>query len=323
MVSINLDKYSKNELYMLQELVKVSIANCIKLECYVKKIEETFVCPDCSSTNTVKNGKSPQGIQKYKCKDCGKTRVMTRNTLMFSSKKKFHQWSVFIESMFAQDSIIVSMVKADISKNTAFRWRIKILNILSTLINQDKLGDLVYLDDTYINKVQKNSNVPHVITTKRGTSNDKICVACAIDKNNNTIIKVADIGRVSSKALINVFKDKIKEQSKVVADSHRSYHKLMKALNVDWKKIPSKKKSIDEYDLELINHLHAQIKDFLYYYKGVSLKYLQGYLSLFEMKRIHKRFYQNDTFEKILHLTFKACGHIRCTDIDNGEIIIV
>ena len=322
-MNINLNDYSKNDLYRLQDLVKEKIADCIELEFYEKKCSEIFICPDCSSTNTIKNGKSPQGIQKYKCKDCGKTRTITNNTLMFSSKKNFNQWAIFIDSLFAQDALKVSMNKANISKNTAFRWRIKVLNILATLINQDKLEDLVYLDDTYVSKVEKNCNIPYIEKTKRGTSNDKVCIACAIDNNMNTIIKVADIGRATSKALINAFKGKVKEQSKVIADSHRSHHKLMEALNVIWKKIPSKKKSVDEYDLELINHLHAQIKDFLYYYKGVSLKYLQGYLSLFEIKRTHKRFYQNETFEKILQLILKGIGHIRCEDIDNGEIIIV
>ncbi len=76
-----------------------------------------------------------------------------------------------------------------------------------------------------------------------------MCIACAIDSSNKTISKVVDIGRASSKALIDAFNSRIKEQSKVVADSHRSYYKLMRELKVEWKKIPSKKKSIDEYDL--------------------------------------------------------------------------
>lgn len=50
---------------------------------------------------------------------------------------------------------------------------------------------------------------------------------------NNTIIKNVDIGRATSKAPINVFSDKIKKQSKVVADSYRFYHKLMKVLKVN------------------------------------------------------------------------------------------
>lgn len=82
-------------------------------------------------------------------------------------------------------------------------------------------------------KLKKNSFISHVKKTKIGTSNDKVCISCAIDTNNNTIIKVADIGRATSKALINAFKDKIKEQSEIVADSHRSHNKLMQILKAD------------------------------------------------------------------------------------------
>jgi transposase-like protein len=37
---------------------------------------ETRVCVSCSSVNIVKNGKNATGQQRYKCNDCGVTRVL-------------------------------------------------------------------------------------------------------------------------------------------------------------------------------------------------------------------------------------------------------
>ncbi len=37
---------------------------------------EARVCENCSSINIVKNGKNATGQQRYKCKDCGVTRVL-------------------------------------------------------------------------------------------------------------------------------------------------------------------------------------------------------------------------------------------------------
>lgn len=71
----------------LLKLVKESINEYFESELKSEKIETIFISPDFSSSNTVKNGKSPKGVQKYKCKDCGNTRVITRNSLNFSSKK--------------------------------------------------------------------------------------------------------------------------------------------------------------------------------------------------------------------------------------------
>ncbi|MDF9867504.1 transposase-like protein [Bacilli bacterium PM5-3] len=314
-------KLNNEQMIELKDLIIDELFNSIEKE---SNNSTSIICPDCSSKQTVKNGKSPQGIQKYKCNDCGKTRVITRNKLTFSSKKKFSQWVRFIESLLAQDSLKVSCEKAKISKSTAFRWRIKVLNILTTLVNQDVLEGVIHLDETLVNKVLKDKNVPYISTKskKRGMSDEKLSIACAIGDPNNVIIRVADVGRITSEALLNVYQDKIKEKSIVVSDSLRSYHKVMKLLNVDWKKIPSKKKSFEEYTLEPINSLHALIKDFLYYYKGISQKYLQGYLSLFEIRRRYKRYYQNDVFETIVKMIIGGIGHLRCEDIDNGNVII-
>lgn len=116
---------------------------------------------------------------------------------------------------------------------------------------------------------------------KRGISEDKINIACAIDKHQSIHCVVADRGRAKSDTLIAIYKDYISEKSIVVSDSLRSYHKLMKVLGVKWEKIPSKKKEVDGYTLDKINGLHSCIKHFLYPYRGIAAKYLQNYVSLF------------------------------------------
>lgn len=120
-------------------------------------------------------------------------------------------------------------------------------------------------------------NVPK----KRGISEDKINIACAIDKHSSIHCVVADRGRVKSDSLIKIYKEYIPKDSTVISDSLRSYHKVMKELGVKWKKIPSKKKEIDGYTLDKINELHSCIKHFLYQYRGIAAKYLQNYVSLF------------------------------------------
>lgn len=109
---------------------------------------------------------------------------------------------------------------------------------------------------------------------KRGISEDKINIACAIDRHQSIHCVVADCGRAKSDSLIQIFKDYIPKDSIVVSDSLRSYHKLMKVLGVKWEKIPSKKKEIDGYTLDKINGLHSCIKHFLYQYRGIAAEVL-------------------------------------------------
>lgn len=66
-------------------------------------------------------------------------------------------------------------------------------------------------------------------------------IACAIDEHRKEVIVVSERGRISSKELCLIFEDCIPKSCTVVSDSQRSYHKLMKNLDVIWIKIPSKK----------------------------------------------------------------------------------
>ena len=73
---------------------------------------------------------------------------------------------------------------------------------------------------------------------KRGISDQKRNIVCAIDEHNNKVIQVSERGRIHTKNLYEIYKDKIPSQCTVVSDSLRSYHGLMKKLGVKWIKIP-------------------------------------------------------------------------------------
>ena len=46
-----------------------------------------FTCPECNSSNLVKNGKNAQGKQKYFCKDCGRYGVINPS-VKYSEQRK-------------------------------------------------------------------------------------------------------------------------------------------------------------------------------------------------------------------------------------------
>ena len=326
-MNINLEGYTDKELISLKEKIQEKLNNKIADEINITNVvndQGRLICPICSGTNTIRDGKTKQGVQKVRCNDCKKSPVISKGRIMHSSKKSFNQWAKFIESTLIQDKIEISALKAEISIRTAFRWRIKVLSILANLMNNVELEGTAFLDDTLIKEVEKNRNIPKSSTPKKkGVSNDKISIACAIDLNGNTVIKIADIGRITTKALNNAFKGRIKERSIVVADSHCSHNSFMKELNLIWERIPSKKKSNGKYDLSLIDQLHSRIHYFLYNYKGVSLKYLQGYLALFDLLSKNPKFFLEDIKNGIITTICTISGHVRCVDIDEGRHIIV
>lgn len=319
-----IENLTKEELLDLEEQVKNQIYCLLEKEVLNEAgtfIDDKFVCHDCGGTHTRKAGKTKQGKQRYYCVDCKKYTIAEKHAITHSSKKSFSQWVTFIQSMLDGDCLRLSADKANISKRTAFRWRHKILDILNKHMNKEVLKGEVYLDETLLPVVykDKNPNTPNQCKEKkRGMSEQKINVTCAIDENKRAIIRVVDRGRVTSKALIQTYDGKIKKNCVVVSDSCRSYHQLMKHLEVQWKKIPSKKKSIEHYTLDPINHLHANIKDFLLKYKGVSIKYLQGYLALFDFQRNYTYHHRESVFMAMLRIIFTGISNLKCHDIDKG-----
>ena len=63
-----------------------------------KKFENGVFCPHCNSINVKKNGHKGI-IQRFLCKDCGKSFTSRNNTITFSSKKSYPIWKKYIECM--------------------------------------------------------------------------------------------------------------------------------------------------------------------------------------------------------------------------------
>lgn len=264
---------------------------------YDKKVLELFeenltqnqnnpICPHCHQSLTTKAGFDSQGRQRYRChnNECEyQTFTSSTNTLLHSTKKNTSTWVQFVLLDLKGYSLRKIANILSISYDTAFNWRHKIGFSLEKHMNLNKLKGTVYLDETLVKNVDKNIMLPHDKTKKkkRGMSKSKRNITCAIDEQQNFILQATDCGRVTSKSLIEIYQDKIDKKATLVTDSLRSYHQLVEALDVNWKKIPSGVKQIDQYTLEKVNQFHDRIKTYLSNYRGVSSKYLQGYLAVF------------------------------------------
>lgn len=258
--------------------------------------EENLKCPYCGSYHVHKNGKTPQGVQRYKCV-CKKTFILKHNTLMYYSHLSCEQWNMMLCSTLNNDSLHKMALLTGISVTSAFYCRHKILYVLVQIMNEDILLDEVELDETYLTF----EHAGYKKKGKRGISEDKIGIACAIDIHGNTILSVADRGRPTSKTLIKIFDETLTHGIRIISDSQRSYHPLMKHLQAEWKKIPSRKKEIEGYTLNRINDLHEEIKTFFRGKRNVATHYLQGYLALFQYKRKHPLHLDNNICRNIFY----------------------
>ncbi len=87
-----------------------------------------LACPKCASTSFRKHGKNG-GNQRYQCKECGRTFKETINTSLHWIHHK-EKMSQYVSTMKNRQSIRTAANHLEISKNTSFSWRHKLLSSL-------------------------------------------------------------------------------------------------------------------------------------------------------------------------------------------------
>ncbi|BCZ46699.1 hypothetical protein psyc5s11_27660 [Clostridium gelidum] len=142
--------------------LKEHINSFLKKDIYKNKRIEC--CVICGEKNYIKHG-SYKGIQRYKCKDCGKTFSNMTNSLWSYSKKDLDIWVKFMELMIKRKSLRFCAKKLKISVTTAFYWRHKILNGLKIDSIPNKLEGDVHINKTII--VENFKGCRNITTTKR------------------------------------------------------------------------------------------------------------------------------------------------------------
>lgn len=110
-------------------------------------------------------------------------------------------------------SVRKSAAICKINRNTAFVWRHKILDALALLATKQKrLGGIVEADETFF-----------PLSYKGGHPAEKVCVSCAIDRNNRAVSKVATLGKVTIKSLHAVLNRRISKRAILCTDKEVAY----------------------------------------------------------------------------------------------------
>lgn len=266
-------------------------------ELEVTKSEHTC-CPRCLSFNII--GWGPyKDRRRFMCHNCHRTFNELTGTVWhyLHSHDKFKQ---FILCMAQQKSIRASAEEVDVCESTAFFWRHKLLNALYN-IKQNQLKEEIEADETYIlesNKGQKDIVAQYGRkprkrggkASKRGISNEQVCILVATDNQNNTVFEIAGKGRLTQKAVFQILGNKIRKQrinrAIFVTDKHPSYLEFVEQKKLIHQRVDAKKKEFVNdggFSISRVNAIHSRLKRWLTKFNGVATKYLQNYLHYFRL----------------------------------------
>lgn len=303
-----------------------------------KRFSGGYVCPKCGCTHIVRNGHRADGKQRYLCRDCQSSFISTTESLSYYSTKDVDKWRKYVSCMMLGLSVRKTAQICNIHKNTAFRWRHKILDSLQGMADSVTLKGIIEADEKFFpvsykgnhknrtdfvmprqahhrgndhekeEEIQEDGTIKFVKKkNKRGLSEDKVCVPCAINREGLTIAKVAKLGKVSKEALEKTFENKIEEKSTICTDKEKSYREFSIEKKCDLVQLNGNQVKKGIYHIQHINSYHSILESFMYSFKGVSTKYLNNYLiwnNIVNHGDTNVKQRENDFFEYVITSKF-------------------
>ncbi|MBQ7552530.1 MAG: IS1595 family transposase [Rickettsiales bacterium] len=274
----------------------------------LSKLPNSHHCPFCKGNKVRKNGR-----QQMYCRDCNKYYTLKTNTIFFSSKKPLTLWKRYIDLMIEGKSLRYIAKELNISLQTSFYWRHKILSVLrkNDNDNNNKLDGIIEADETYFNESQKgNKNITNRKPRKRGFSSEnrivglshnKVCVLTAIDRNKKSFGIPVGFGKVNKEEVENL-QIHLKKDSILITDGDKSYQTLK---NIKLKSLKFGKPQDKVYHLNNINNYHSQLKKFMVRFNGVATKFLDYYVEYFNSLK-----QQIDIFASLFNtdMNYKVCN---------------
>lgn len=250
----------------------------------------SMICPKCGSSHVGKNG-SAYGKSRFRCKDCGAFFGTTSGKLTEGTSSSDTTWDTFVEGMLCSDSLPVLSEKCRISLSTAHSWRMKLFSQVSNSVEGRILKGVIQEDEFYLPSSFKGNwkgaanlgidkdytdvvpdyrkygfrDYPHERGSqdrRRGLSNDKVCIATAIDDGRSVIGKPVGRGNVSSDGLDYAFTSRLDQQSILVTDKSKGGVKYAQSTGLAHFALDSKTEvRKGHYNLQLVNALHSIIAE--------------------------------------------------------------
>ena len=240
-------------------------------------------CPYCKGRGFVRNGKTGNGLKRYKCPRCKKTFSITKGTIFQDHKISIVEWIDFLLGVFRFESFNAISKGNRNSYTTTKYWMSKIFLVLEDYQDGIMLKGKVYIDETFYKVARKDIRVKPDGLQYRGLSANQLCIGIGFD-GSNTIAFVEESGKTSQIKTLDAFGSHIEAGSHLIHDEEKSHKKLVEELGLNSETYNSrqmKKLPDDKNPLKPINNMCRLLKMFLNSHSGFIRDDLQGYLDLF------------------------------------------
>jgi hypothetical protein len=242
------------------------------------------ICPKCGSYGPLsKNGKSPKGVQRFKCPSCERTFILDE-----SSTKHLHTSDYFFKKFIGYmiDDVTLEVISRNLNINikTAHYYRYLVFHALSDYQSEIKMGGTILIDETFISIREKKYKIYRADGKDlRGLSFNQLCVITLINLQGISLAKVSSRAMALPEHYKLLFNRNIYNPKLFIHDGNTKQYQFINQFNCE--KVNARKDQSEMYSTEIIDSYHSNLKRYLFKHAGHRLKYLQHYLNFFVFRQ--------------------------------------
>jgi transposase-like protein len=242
-------------------------------------------CPHCAGERIVRNG-TANGLQRYKCRDCGQTFNALTGTPLARLRHK-GKWLDQTGALADGLTVHRAAERLGVAPSTAFRWRHRFLSVPRG-VKPAVLAGVAEIDETYVLESFKGQKVVGRVArkrggsaAKRGLSREQIPILVARDRSGTTTDYVLTDSRKG--AVMAVLKPLLPADAVVCTDGGGSIGQAVKDLGLEHHAVVTSKgvHAIGAWHIQNVNSYHGRFKGWMRRFHGVATSYLENYLGWF------------------------------------------
>jgi len=251
----------------------------------VKTLSAAPLCPNCESSNIIKNGRQ-QGQQLYICKDCGRNFRVTTGTFVYKIQKR-EKMLGYIRCMLEDKTLQQCADEVGISLPTSFAWRHRILAALRSFDNNVNFFGIIEMKQLLMEYSEKGRRkrkaIDKLIAKIRRLQ--KVAVLATQDRSGNMLFNVVGFQKVRQAHIEKILTTKISKNGVICSDDDKELRNIQ-AKELRRKEIIKNKRSKNDlYGLTAIEkHTGIFVNWINNKFRGVATKYLQSYIMWYIIK---------------------------------------
>lgn len=257
------------------------------------RLADALACPHCQGAAVVRNG-SASGLQRYKCRGCGRTFNALSTTPLARLRMKA-KWLQQQDVLRQGLSVHQAASALDVAPSTAFRWRHRFLRLAQSA-KALELAGVVEADETFFlrsNKGQCTGRKPR----KRGgraspkdRGGDLIPVLVARDRSGATADFLLEA--VAKADLSRALQPHIHGDAILCTDGSAAMAAAAHSLGLQHEAVNQRAgaRVRGPWHIQNVNAYHSGLKTWLRRFRGVATDHLESYLGWFRaLERASKR----------------------------------